>query len=91
MQTDNKKSFAMEILHDYKKDNQILKALLLVSVLVNIVIVLLLKQVYQMIDLEYKKEDIQAVIDMIDAKIQPLIDAINRELDKINFNVSLDI
>ena len=91
MQTDNKKSFAMEILHDYKKDNQILKALLLVSVLVNIVIVLLLKQVYQMIDLEYKKEDIQAVIDMIDAKIQPLIDAINRELDKIDFNVSLDI
>ncbi len=44
-----------------------------------------------MIDLEYKKEDIQAVIDMIDAKIQPLIDAINRELDKIDFNVSLDI
>ncbi len=43
MQTDNKKSFAMEILHDYKKDNQILKALLLVSVLANIVIVLLLK------------------------------------------------
>lgn len=44
-----------------------------------------------MIDLEYKKEDIQAVIDMIDAKIQPLIDTINRELDKIDFNVSLDI
>lgn len=34
-------SFAMDILRCYKKDNQILKALLLVSILVNILIVVL--------------------------------------------------
>lgn len=34
-------SFAMDILRDYKKNNQILKALLLVSILVNVLIVVL--------------------------------------------------
>ena len=43
MQKDNSKGLASEILHDYKRDNQILKTLLLVSIIANIVIVLLLK------------------------------------------------
>lgn len=43
-----------------------------------------------MIDLEYTKEDIQKIIDLIDAKIQPLIDAINKELDKYDFNINID-
>lgn len=34
-------SLAMEIIKDLKRDNQILKALLLVSILVNVVIVVL--------------------------------------------------
>ena len=42
-----------------------------------------------MTSLDYTKEDIQAVIDLIDAKIQPLIDAINRELDKYDFNIEV--
>ena len=39
--------------------------------------------------LDYDNQDIQKVIDLIDAKIQPLIDAINKELDKINFNIDV--
>lgn len=34
-------SLASQILHDYKRDNQILKALLLVSIIANILIVVL--------------------------------------------------
>ena len=34
-------SLAMDILRDYKKNNQILKTLLLVSILVNVLIVVL--------------------------------------------------
>lgn len=37
----NNQSLASEILHDYKRDKQILTALLLVSILVNIVIVVI--------------------------------------------------
>ena len=36
-----KSSLASEILHDFKRDNQILKALLLVSIIANILIVVL--------------------------------------------------
>ena len=39
---DNNNSIATEILRGYKRDNQILKAILLVSILVNIAIVLIL-------------------------------------------------
>ena len=39
--------------------------------------------------IEYDNQDIQKAIDLIDAKIQPLIDAINRELDKIDFNIEI--
>ncbi len=34
-------SLASEILHDYKRDNQILKVLLLVSIIANVLIVVL--------------------------------------------------
>ena len=39
--------------------------------------------------LDYDNQDIQKIIDLIDAKIQPLIDAINKELDKIDFNIEI--
>lgn len=39
--------------------------------------------------IEYDNQDIQKIIDLIDKKIQPLIDAINKELDKIDFNIEI--
>jgi molecular chaperone GrpE (heat shock protein) len=36
----NKTSFAMEILHDYKRDKQILKILLLISIVVNAIVII---------------------------------------------------
>lgn len=39
--------------------------------------------------IEYDNQDIQKIINLIDKKIQPLIDAINQELDKIDFNIEI--
>ena len=36
----NKKRYAMEILHDYKRDKQILKILLLISIVVNAIVII---------------------------------------------------
>ena len=36
----NKTSFATEILHDYKRDKQILKILLLISIVVNAIVII---------------------------------------------------
>ena len=41
MSNDKQPSLAMDILREYKKSNQILKAMLLVSILVNVLIVVL--------------------------------------------------
>jgi hypothetical protein len=42
MSNDKQQSLAMDIIQDLKKDNQILKALLLVSIIVNVLIAVLL-------------------------------------------------
>ncbi len=39
--------------------------------------------------IEYDNQDIQKIINLIDKKLQPLIDAINQELDKIDFNIEI--
>lgn len=43
MQKDNNSSLAMDIIQDYKKANQILTIVLIISIVANIVIALLLK------------------------------------------------
>lgn len=43
MQKNNNTSLVMDIIQDYKKANQMLKIVLLVSIIANIVIVLMLK------------------------------------------------